>query len=102
MAILNGITRFRGDTYPLIVTLKENSVAVDLSTSIVRMTIGLPTPITLTGTITDAVNGIARFDFDQDAVGVAGKFAYDIEVRDGTIVTTYVKDIFELVEDVTP
>ena len=95
------IRRFRGDTYPLSVILKENGTAVDLSTATVRMTIGLAAPITLTGTITDAAGGIVQFDFDQTAVGTAGRFNYDIEVTDGGVITTYVKDIFELIEDVT-
>ena len=98
----NSIKRFRGDTYPLIVTLKENGAAVDLSTATVRMTIGLETPVTIMANITDAAGGVAQFDFDQTHVGAAGRFSYDIEVVDATIITTYVKDIFELVEDVTP
>ena len=103
MAVVdNSIKRFRGDTYPLIVTLKENGVAVDLSTAVVKMTIGLETPLSITASITDAAGGVAQFDFDQTHVGTAGRFSYDIQVEDGGYITTYVKDIFELVEDVTP
>ena len=97
----NKIERFRGDTYPLVVTLKENSVAVDLSTATVVMTIGLETPAPITATITDAPGGVAQFDFTQTEVGTAGRFSYDIQVTDGGVITTYVKDIFELLEDVT-
>ena len=103
MAVIdNSIKRFRGDTYPLIVTLKENGAAVDLSTATVKMTIGLDVPVTITASITDATGGVAQFDFTQDHVGAAGRFSYDIQVEDGGYITTYVKDIFELVEDVTP
>ena len=99
----NIIKRYRGDTYPLVVTLKENGSAVNLAGSTVRMTIGLDTPATITATITDAAGGEAQFDFTQTEVGTQGRFSYDIEVTDsGGIVTTYVKDIFELLEDVTP
>ena len=102
MAVIdNSIKRFRGDTYPLIVTLKENGVAVDLSTATVRMTIGLATPVTIVANITDAAGGVAQFDFDQTHVGTAGRFSYDIEVQDGGYTTTYVKDMFELIDDVT-
>ena len=97
----NSIKRFRGDNYPLIVTLKENGTPVDLSTATIKLTIGLDTPVTTTGTVTDASGGVVQFDFDQSAVGTAGRFAYDIQVEDGGIITTYVKDIFELLEDVT-
>jgi len=103
MAVVdNNIKRFRGDTYPLIVTLKENGAAVNLSAATVKMTIGLETPVSITAGITDAAGGVAQFDFDQTHVGTAGRFSYDIEVQDGGYITTYVKDIFELVEDVTP
>lgn len=103
MAVTNNkIERFRGDTYPLIVTLSENGTAVDLGTATVQMTIGLDTPVTIEATVTDAANGVAQFDFTQTEVGTAGRFSYDIEVQDGGYITTYVKDIFELVEDVTP
>ena len=97
----NTIKRFRGDTYPLVVTLSENGVAVDLSTATVTMTIGLDVPVGITATITDAAGGVAQFDFTQTEVGTAGRFSYDIQVTDGGYITTYVKDIFELVEDVT-
>ena len=89
MAVVdNSIKRFRGDTYPLIVTLKENGVAVDLSTATVTMTIGLQTPVSIIATITDAVNGVAQFDFTQTEVGTAGRFSYDIQVDDGGYITT--------------
>ncbi len=97
----NAIKRFRGDTYPLIVTLKENGSPVDLNGSTVKMTIGLSTPVTITGTLNDAAGGVVQFDFDQASVGTAGRFSYDIQVDDGSYITTYVKDVFELVEDVT-
>ena len=97
----NSIKRFRGDTYPLIVTLKENGSPVDLSTATVTMTIGLSTPASITATVTDAANGVAQFDFTQTEVGTAGRFSYDIQVEDGGYITTYVKDIFELIDDVS-
>ena len=98
----NDIKRYRGDTYPLIVTIKENKAAVDLTGATVTMTIGLSTPVSLDATVTDAAGGVAQFDFDQTHVGTAGRFAYDIQVTDASgYITTYVKAIFELMEDVT-
>lgn len=102
MAVIdNSIKRFRGDTYPLIVTLTENDVAVDLTTAEVKMTIGLTVPVSIVASLLDATAGVAQFEFDQTHVGTAGRFSYDIQVTDGAYITTYVKDIFELVEDVT-
>ena len=101
MAVSNKIERFRGDTYPLIVTLKENGAAVDLTTAVVKMTISFNISLTLTATITDAANGKVQFDFSAANVDTSGRFNYDIEVTDGGYITTYVKDSFELTEDVT-
>ena len=95
------IKRFRGDNYPIEVTIKKNGTPVDLSNATVKLTIGLDTPVTTTGTVTDASGGVVQFDFNQSAVGTAGRFVYDIQVEDGGIITTYVKDIFELLEDIT-
>ena len=97
----NMITRFRGDNYPLIVTLKENGNPVDLTNATVRLSIGFDTVIVLTAIITDAVNGVAKFEFPVHSVDKVGRFPYDIEVNDGGYITTYVKDIFELIDDVT-
>ena len=98
----NTITRFRGDTYPLIVTLSENGVPVDLTAVIsVKLTISLDTPVTILGTVTDAPNGEVTFAFDQTAIGVAGIFEYDIQAEDASYVTTYVRETFRLLEDLT-
>lgn len=98
----NSIKRYRGDTYPIIATLSENKTPVDLTGSTIKLTISYNTPVTITATITDAINGEVRFDFTPADVDTAGTFNYDIQVEDaGGIVTTYVKDIFELTDDVT-
>ncbi len=94
------ITRYRGDTYPLVVTLKENGVAVDLSGATVNMSLALPIAVVITATITDAANGEAQFEFTQAHIGEVGRFVYDINVDDGTYITTYVKGILELTSDV--
>ena len=97
----NKITRFRGDTYPLIITLKENGVAVDLTGATVRMTIGLDSSVLCDAVITDETGGVAQFNFDESHVGSVGIFSYDIQVISGGYITTYVKDEFELIQDVT-
>ena len=97
----NEIERFRGDTYPIVVTIKENSNAVDLTGCTVKMTIGYSTPVTVTGSITDAVNGIVQFNFTESDVSKVGRFEYDIQVDTGSIKTTYVRDNFILKSDLT-
>ena len=99
----NEITRFRGDTYPLIVTIKENGVPVDISTAVTKMTIAfLDTPSeTIIGTNVDGSAGKVRFDFTPETVDVVGKFFYDIQVDGDGYKTTYVKDIIIFLKDVT-
>lgn len=97
----NDIKRYRGDTYPLIVAIKENKVPVDLSKSTVTMTIDVLPPVRITGNVTEPLDGKVRFNFDERSVGKAGKFNYNIQVNDGNYTTTYVKALFVLMKDIT-
>ena len=105
--IENEITRFRGDTYPLIVTIKENGIAVDISTAVTKMTIAfidedkVSAPVTIIGTNVDGSLGRVSFAFIPEVVNVVGKFFYDIQVDSGGYKTTYVKDIIIFLRDVT-
>lgn len=102
MAVINNeIKRYRGDTYPIIATLKENSIPVDLTNSTVKLTIGYNIPVTIIGNITDATNGVVQFEFGAAEVAVVGRFKYDIQAETGSYVTTYVKDNFILTDDIT-
>ena len=98
------IRRFRGDTYPIVFSLVDKGIIVDLQGAVVKMTIAFrdPEPLTIVGTIMDDVGGKVRFDFTSEMVDQIGKFFYDIQVVDGGHVTTYVKDIIDFVRDVTP
>ena len=99
----NEIVRFRGDTYPIIVTIKENGIPIDLSTALSKMTIAFTDsdPVTIIGTnITESV-GMVRFDFTDDVVDNVGKFFYDIQVDSGGYKTTYAKNIIIFLRDVT-
>ena len=97
------ITRFRGDTYPIIATIKENGLPVDLSGAVAKMTIAFKDSpsVTIVGTILVAAEGSVKFDFAPDVVDNVGKFFYDIQVDSGGYKTTYVKNIINFVQDVT-
>ncbi len=100
----NEITRFRGDTYPIIITIKENGVPLDLSTAVSKMTIAFTDspPVTIIGTnVTESV-GAARFEFSDDIADNVGKFFYDVQVEDGGYRTTYTKNIINFIRDITP
>jgi len=97
----NTIKRFRGDTYPLVVTLKENGTPVNLTTATVVLTIAMDPNVTVPAVKTDAAGGKVQFNFTAGMVSDAGRYEYDIQVTDGGIITTFVKDAFELIDDVT-
>ena len=95
------IKRYRGDTYPEIVTITDGGVAMDITGATVVLTLDYDTPVSITATITDAVNGVVKFDFLATQVADVGRFTYDVEVTysDGTI-ATHARDEFTLLDDV--
>ena len=95
------ITRFRGDTYPLIVTLTTDGVPVDLTGTTITFSVDFNTPVALVGTLVDAVNGQASFDLDVPGIEYAGSYDFDISVDDTQYITTYVKGLLVLEPDVT-
>ncbi len=96
------IQRFKGDTYPLVVTLKVNNTVVDLTGATTEMHIvGQSKNLTIVGTSATPTNGSVSFAFLDADVDTAGAYEYDIEVTDsGGLITTFVKGEFSLVEDV--
>ena len=97
------ITRYRGDTYPMQWTLQLNGVAVNL-TGYLSVTFALNmngTVITIAGVITDAANGIVTFAPTGTEFDSVGSFICDIQAVDaGGLITTYIKDTLEIVDDV--
>ena len=95
------IKRYRGDTYPEIVTITDGGTAMDITGAIGVLTLNYSTPVSITATITDATNGVVKFDFLATQVADVGRFTYDIEVTysDGTI-ATHARDEFVLLVDI--
>ena len=97
------ITRYRGDTYPLLVTLSRNGnydvtgIGLKMSTKLDGGTL-----YTFDGIVKDAINGIVQFDLPAEAVQTSGEGYYDIQGNDGTYIFTYIKGKFTLLDDVTP
>ncbi len=100
----NEITRFRGDTYPIMVTIKENGIPIDLATAVCKMTIAFSDLeiVTIIGTNVSSSEGMARFDFTEEIADHVGKFFYDIQVESGGYRTTYAKNVVNFLRDVTP
>ena len=96
------LTRYRGDTYPVLSRLSKNG-----NSNIAGYTFKMSTQIngeqiyTSIGTIRDSINGIVEFELENNAIKTAGSGVYDIEGNNGSYIYTFDKGIFTLLEDVT-
>lgn len=100
MADKHRIVRYRGDTYPMNVTIKENGLPLNLFGLEVIMTIKFKTPVELSTTVTDISNGKVKINFNEEDVQHNGEFEYDIVVVDVDYQTTFVKNIIEFTDDI--
>ena len=80
MASANSIKRFTNDTYPEKVTILDGNIPVNLAGASILMKIKYSTPEQITGSITDAANGIVEFPFTTVSNDNEGIFDYEIEV----------------------
>lgn len=96
------IQRFLNDTYPVVARLSVNGdydisgFSFTFHTKLKNESV-YSTP----GIIEDAENGKVSFALVSGSTGSVGKGHYDIEGTDGTYIYTFVKDIYEVVEDVS-
>ena len=99
------ITRVRGDNYPIVVTLKVNGVAIDLTGSVIKLSYknksGDVTTSQIVGTITDALNGVVEFHPLATDFTVAGQYIYDIQREFSGTITTHILETLTLIDDVT-
>lgn len=98
------ITRFRGDTHALSISLKQNNAAVDLNlTNYVEFALNKGTETVIIECDKDVTptTGIVYVPFTEASVDTAGTFEFDVQVTwtDGTK-TTFTKSKLKLVEDV--
>lgn len=101
------IERYRGDTYPIRMTLNKKvdgaTSPVDLTGSTVVMSIGLASgKETIDAAVIDAVNGKVQFPLTPSQVSTVGISPYDVQLTDAAgYITTFVKDDFVLIKDLT-
>ena len=106
------ITRTRGDTFPMQFTLKDSSgTAIDITGFSFLMTVdpsAAPSDATgnlfqLTGTITDAVNGVFQFPISaMQADQTPGEYFHDVQMTDaGGFIRTIVTGTFTFEQDIT-
>lgn len=101
---MTNITRTRGDTYPIEVTLGEDVsggtflLTVDPSRSPVDDSNNL---FQLTGTITDAPGGVVEFAVTEQQADHVGRFYYDVQMTRGGLVYTVAAGGIRFVQDIT-
>ena len=99
------ITRVRGDNYPIVVTLKINGVAIDLTGSVIKLSYknkrGDVAASQIVGTITNALNGVVEFRPLVTDFTIAGQYIYDIQREFSGIITTHILETLTLIDDVT-
>ena len=98
------ITRYRGDTHKLQVTLNSNLAPVDLDT-VSKVEVG----VNKSGVIlviectkhTDSLSGIVYVPFSETDLDVVGTFSFDVQVTwlDSTK-TTFLVDKFKIIDDI--
>lgn len=87
---MSEITRYRGDTYPIYVTVQnENSLPIDITDWTLVMSlcdVSAPTVSDyiwqVTASVSEPENGAAFFDFSDKQMDLVGSFYYDIQIVD--------------------
>ena len=108
----NEITIYRGDTATITATIKDgDGDVVDLTGYTAKLTVKSSDSDTdanavigpITATISAPTTGVAVFSLSATNTAVtAGKYAYDVQINDGTTdVKTVIKSSFTVVQDVT-
>lgn len=103
MAIDTYIERKRGDTYPIEAILTRDDEWV-LTGSEIKMTMKFDDDVehTFNGTVLSEEEKRVSFTPTSVAVDTVRKGVYDIQVDDGFFIATHVKDVVNIIEDVTP
>jgi hypothetical protein len=102
------ITRFRGDTDPLVFTFSKNKVALDITGSTFTLSVSTeqsPTDavyiLQLSGVVTTPLSGIVEFTPSAIQADFIGSYFYDIEMVSGSVVKTVVSGKFKMLQDIT-
>jgi hypothetical protein len=102
------ITRFRGDTDPLVFTFSKNKVALDITGSTFTLSVSTeqsPTValyiLQLSGVVTTPLLGVVEFTPSAIQADFIGSYFYDIEMVSGSVVKTVVSGKFKMLQDIT-
>lgn len=110
---MNAITMYRGDSYPIIFTIrnKKTGEIIDLSGTSLKLTVDRKSNPTAEATKVFSCNGIidttipatgkVTFTPSSSNTSVVGSFYYDIQMTNGSTVRTIEKDTFTISQDIT-
>jgi len=108
---MTDITRFRGDTFPMVFNVKSNGVAVDIAGWTFTMTIdpsdapgdATDNVLQLAGVLTDAPNGEVTFTMTAGEADITpASYNYDIQGVDGaSVIRTFGVAKFIITQDIT-
>lgn len=108
MAAKVAITRFRGDTDPLVFILTKDKLPLDLTGTTFTLsvsTVSDPTTpeyvIQLTGVVTEPLIGKVIFTPTAIQMDFVGDYFYDVEMVSGLSKKTVVTGKFKMVQDIT-
>jgi hypothetical protein len=108
---MSDITRFRGDTIPIVFNVTSNGVAVDITSWSFTLTIDPSTNpadaaknvLQLTGTLTAPLTGEVTFTMTALQADIApGTYHYDVQGTDGAgVIRTFGVAKFVIDQDIT-
>jgi len=108
MAAKVSITRFRGDTDPLVFNLTKDSIPLNITGSTFILSVcKVPDPIIpdytfqITGVITSPTGGVVSFTPLIGNVDLVGTYYYDVQMTTGSVVKTIVTGKITFGQDIT-
>lgn len=112
MAVSTSITMFRGDSYPIIINVRQNGVAMDLTDCTFKMTVdSLQNPPDDTTLLFELIGALSAtptdgtVEFTPTTTNTdldVGKYYYDVEMTDSEgNIRTILKSTFSIQMDIT-
>lgn len=109
---MSSITLFRGDSYPIIFTLKDKitTLPLNLTGATFKLTVdtrkdptdGTTKVFDVVGVLTATpIDGKVSFTPTTVNTGTIGKYFYDVQMTTGANIRTVVKDTFTITMDIT-
>lgn len=94
------ITRYKGDTDPIVFTIKKNGVPLDITGSSFSLFYGDGTgTVTLPGTLIEPTSGKVSFAVAGTDFQTVKIYKYKVVKTDGSIVKTIIKSSVIIVDD---